>query len=189
MGLGGFREGANDTSVDGVLILGTGSVGSQLDDILDGEGTVNPDGGAIDGELVSGEGASLVRAQNGDGGQLLNGGDTGDDGLVLGELLGTDGEGNGQDGGHGDWDTTDQEDEDVVETITVGVVVGGVEDENFEKDEDANGDETEGTDLGKDLLQVASGIVVLADQRGGTSEESIGTGRDDDTLGFTLLTG
>ena len=49
-------------------------------------------------------------------------------------------------------DTTDQEVEDVVETITVRVVVGGVEDEDLEKDEDTNGNKTEGTDLGKDLL-------------------------------------
>lgn len=49
-------------------------------------------------------------------------------------------------------DTTDQEVEDVVETITVRVVVGGVEDEDLEKDEDTNGNKTEGTDLGEDLL-------------------------------------
>ena len=104
-------------------------------------------------------------------------------------MLGTNGEGDGQHSGHGNRDTTDQEDEDVVKTITVSVVVGRVEDENLEKDEGTNGDETEGTDLGENLLQVTSGVVVLTDQRGGTSEEGIGTGRDDDTLGLTLFTG
>jgi len=49
-------------------------------------------------------------------------------------------------------DTTDQEVEDVVETITVRVVVGGVEDEDLEKDEDTDGNKTEGTNLGEDLL-------------------------------------
>lgn len=32
-------------------------------------------------------------------------------------------------------------------------------------------------------------IVVGADEGGGSTEEGVGTGRDDDTLGFTLLTG
>ena len=189
VGLGWLGDGTNDTRVNGILVLGTGSVGSQLDDIFKGEGAVSPNGGAIDGELVGGEGTGLVRAQDSDGSQLLNSSDTGDDGLVLGELLSTNGEGDGQDGRHGDGDTTDQEDEDVVETITVSVVVSRIEDENLEKDEDADGDETEGTDLGENLLQVASGIVVLTDQRSSTSEEGVCTGRDDNTLCFTLLTG
>ena len=67
-------------------------MGGQLDDIVDGEGTISPDGLVISGELVGGECTGLVRAQYGDGSQL-NGGDTGDDGLVLGELLSTDGGG------------------------------------------------------------------------------------------------
>ena len=57
---GRIRKGTNDTSVDGVLVFGTGSVGSQFDDILEGEWAVSPDGGAIDGELVGGEGTGLV---------------------------------------------------------------------------------------------------------------------------------
>ena len=141
--LGGVGDGTNDTRVDGVLVLGTRSVGSQLDDIVSREGAVSPDGGAIDGEFVSGEGTGLVGTENGNSGQLLDGGDTGDDGLVLGELLSTDGEGDGQDGGHGDRNTTDQEDKDVIETITVRVVISGVEDENLEEDEETDGDETE----------------------------------------------
>ena len=83
----------------------------------------------INGELVGGEGTGLFQTHDGNGSQLFNGGVTGDDGLVLGELLGTDGEGDGQGGRHGNSDATDQEDEYVVETIMVGVVVGGVEDE------------------------------------------------------------
>ena len=176
VGFGWVGDGIDDTCIDGVLVLGTGSVCSQLDDILKGEWTVSPDGHTIDGEFVGGEGTGLVRAQDGDGSQLLDGSDTGDDGLVLGELLSTDGEGDGQDGGHSDRDTTDQEDEDVVETITVSVVVSGVEDENLEKNEDADGYETERADLGKNLLQMTGGIVVLANQRGGTSKECVGTG-------------
>ena len=143
VGLGGIGDGVDDTSVDGVLILGTRSIGSQLDDIVGRERAVSPDGGAVDGELVSGKGAGLVGAEDGDSGQLFDSSDTGDDGLVLGELLSADGEGDGQDGGHGDGNTADQEDEDVVETITVRVVVSGIEDENLENDEETDGDETE----------------------------------------------
>lgn len=90
----------------------------------------------VDGELVGGEGAGLVGAEDGDTGELLDGGDAGDDGLVLGELLGTDGHGDRQDGGHGDGDATDEQDEDVVETVAVRVAEVGVEDENLEQDED-----------------------------------------------------
>lgn len=182
-------ESADDGSVDGVLVLGTGSVGGEEDDIVGGEGTVRLDGAAIDGELVGGERTGLVGTENGDTGQLLDGSDTGDDGLVLGELLGTDGEGDGQDSGHGDGDTTDQENEDVVETFTVREAEAGVEDEDLGDDEDTDGDETERTDLSQNLLQVTGGLVVLADERSGTTEESVGTSRDNDTLGLTLLAG
>ena len=68
-------------------------------------------------------------------------------------------------------------------------MVGRVEDKNLEKDEGTNGDKTEGIDLGGNLLQVTSGIIVLTEQRGNMSEEGIGTGRDDDTLGLTLFMG
>ena len=102
--------------------------------------------------------------------------------------MSADGKGDRQGGWHGDGDATDQEDKDVVETIMVRVVVSGVEDENLEKGEGTDGDETEGTDLGEDLLQM-TGVVVLADQRSDTSKESFCIGRGDNTLCFTLLTG
>ena len=100
--------------------------------------------------------------------------------------MSADSEGDRQDGWHGDGDATNREDEDVVETITVSVVVNGAEDKNLEKNEGTDDGKTEGTNLGEDILQMTGGVVVLADQRGGTSEESVCTGRDDDTL---LLTG
>jgi len=104
-------------------------------------------------------------------------------------LLGADGEGDGQDGGHGNGDTTDQEDEDVVKAISVRITVGSVEDENLENDKDTDGDETEGADLGENLLQMSGGVVVLAYQGCCASEEGVGTGGDDDTLCFSLFTG
>ena len=60
MSSGGVREGTDDTGVNSILVFGTGSVGSQLDDILYREGTISPDCGTIDGELVGGEGTGLI---------------------------------------------------------------------------------------------------------------------------------
>ncbi len=180
-GASSIAEGSNDRSIDGVLVLGTRSVGGEKNDILSGEGAVGLDGIAIDGKLVGGQSTGLVRAQDGDTSKFLDSGDTGDDGLVLGELLSTDGEGDGQDSGHGNGDTTDQEDQDVVETAAVLEAEAGVEDENFRKNEDTDGDKAERTDLSENLLQVTSGVVILADEGGGTTEESVGTGGDNDT--------
>ena len=182
-----IADGTNDARVDSVLVLGTGGVRSQKDDIVGGERGVGAEGSAIDGKLVGGECTSLVRAQNSDGGKLLDGGDTGDNGLVLRELLRTDGERDGKDSGHRNGDTTDQEDEDVVETAAVRVAEAGIQAENLGDDEDTNDDQAEGPDLGKNLLQVTGGVIVLTDKGGGTTEESVGTSGDDDTLSFTLL--
>ena len=68
-------------------------------------------------------------------------------------------------------------------------MVGRVEEENLKKDKGTNDDETERIDLGGNLLQVTSGVIVLTKQRGNMSEEGIGTSRDDDTLGLTLFMG
>ena len=62
-----------------------------------------------------------------------------------------------------------------------------VQDEDLEDDEDADRDEAEETDLGENGLQVTGRVVVGADERGGTTEEGVGTGGDNDTLGLTLL--
>jgi len=101
MSLGGVGDGTHNTRVDGVLVFGTGSVGGQFDDIINREGTVSPDGGAVDGELGGGEGTSFIGAENNDGSQFLHGSDTGDDGLVFGELFCADCKGDGQDSGRG----------------------------------------------------------------------------------------
>jgi hypothetical protein len=188
-GEGRVREGSNDTSIDGVLVLGTGRVGGEQDTLLDRVGTVGLDVLLVDGQLVGGQGTGLVGTQDGDTGQLLDGSDTGDNGLVLGELLGTDGQGDGQHGRHGDGDTTNEQDQDVVETVTVRVSEVGVEDEDLQEDEETDRNETEGTDPGEDHLQVTGLVVVGTDEGGGTTEEGVGTGRDDDTLGLSLLAG
>jgi len=93
---------------------------------------------------------------------------------VLSELLSTDREGDGQDGRHRDGDTTDEQYKNIVETIAVRVVVSRVQDGILENDEDADNDQTERADLGEIRLQVASRVIILADQRRSTSEKVLG---------------
>ena len=188
-GTGGVTDRADDTGIDGVLVLSAGGVCGEKHNVVGGEGTVSAHDALVDGELVGCEGASLVGAQDGDTRQFLDGGDTGDNSLVLGELLGADCEGDGENRGHGNGDTADQEDKDVVKTAAVGVPEAGVQDENLGNDEDANSDKTEGANLGENLLQVTGGVVVLADERGGATEEGVWAGGYDDTLGLALFAG
>jgi hypothetical protein len=185
----GVGKGTDDTTVNGVLVLDSGSVGSEETDTLDVPLGVALDVLLVDGKLVGGEGTGLVGTEDGDTSELFNGSDSGNNGLVLGELLSTDSEGDGQDGRHSDGDTTNQKDKDVVETTSVSVSVVGVKDEDLEQDEDTDGNQTERTDLGENHLQVTGLVVVLTDESSSSTEESVGTGRDDDTLGLSLLTG
>lgn len=50
-------------------------------------------------------------------------------------------------------------------------------------------DHAEESDLGKDGLEVTSRVVVGTDKGSGAAEEGVGTGRDDDSLGLTVLAG
>lgn len=85
----------------------------------------------------------LVRTEYVDTGQLLDGRDIDDNGVVLGELLATDGQGDGQASGHNDEDTTDRENQDVVQTFTVREAEASVDDEDLGDSKDTDGDETE----------------------------------------------
>lgn len=62
---------------------------------------------------------------------------TGNNSFVLRKLLSANGERDREDGGHGDGNAADEEDEDVVETITVAVAETGIENEDLGDDEDA----------------------------------------------------
>ena len=64
----------------------------------------------------------LVGVENNDTSELLDGGGTGDDSLVLSKLLSTNGKSDRQDSRHGNWNTTDQEHKNVVQTTMVFVV-------------------------------------------------------------------
>ncbi|KAI9485757.1 MAG: hypothetical protein EXX96DRAFT_18561 [Benjaminiella poitrasii] len=183
----GVGQGVDDTEIDGVLVLGTRGVGRQEDDIVTGNIRVALDGRLIDNELVQSKSTRLIGTQDGDGSHFLNSGDTSDDGLMLSELFGTDGERDGEDGRHGDGDTTDEQDEDVIDTCSVLVVELGVHDEDFKDDEQRDSAETKVTDLGQDGLQVTDVVTSVTDQFSSTTKESVGTGTDHDSLRLTLF--
>lgn len=83
-----------------------------------GEGAEGLDSVSVDGQLVGSEGPLKVPVLSDDASQLLNQGDTGDDDLVLVQLLDTDRESDGQDGERANEDTTN-EDEDLVKITAV----------------------------------------------------------------------
>jgi hypothetical protein len=72
-----------------IFVFSMRSIGSEEHDIVGREGTASTDGRFVDSEFVGGE---STRAKNGDTGQFFDGGDTGDNNLVLDKLLGINGE-------------------------------------------------------------------------------------------------
>lgn len=74
-------------------------------------------------------------------GQNLDGSDTRDDSVVLGELLSTDGD--GQDGRYGNRDTTNQQDEGVVEIFMIREAETNVRVEDLIDNEDTDIDSNE----------------------------------------------
>lgn len=91
----GVGKGSDNTTVDGILVLGSGSIGGKQDGLVNGEGTVSLDVFLVDGKLVGGQCTGLVGTKDGDTCQFLNGSNSGNNGLVLGQLLSTDSEGDG----------------------------------------------------------------------------------------------
>ena len=96
-----------------------------------------------------------------------------------------------QDSRHGNWNTTDQEHKDIVQTMTVFVAETGMENKDLSDDENTNGDQAERSDLSQDLLQVTSRVIVLADEGSSmTKELEVLTPAQitiHDALGFSLL--
>jgi hypothetical protein len=52
-----------------------------------------------------------------------------------------------------------------------------VKDDGFEDDEGTNGAQAEGTNHRQNLLQMASGVIILTDKGSGTAEDGIGTSK------------
>ena len=184
---GGVAQSLHHGGIYSILVLGSGGICSEQNDLVRREVTVRLDGIPVDSELVRRERASLVGTQDGYTGQLLDGGDTRDDSFVLRQLCGPDRKSYRKDGRHSDGDPSDEEHKNVVQPTTVLEPEPGIKDENFSDDEDADGDETERADLRKNLLQVSCSVVILAHERGCASEESVGASGNDNALSFALF--
>lgn len=146
-------------------------------------------------QLVSGESTGLVRAENVDTSEGLDGGELLNDSLLLGEVGGTDSEGGGGDNGKTDGDTDDEHDQGVVEesdrlvgTLTVNGD-GNVTEETTDpgqEDEEHDQDEKRCTDGVHDSLEVTLVLSAL-DERSSATDERVLSSGDDDTVGLAAL--
>lgn len=188
LGTGVVLEGLEESLVNGVdtlLLAGSGQAGSKHQVIgLD----------ALDGvwlrkrQLVLGQCTGLVRAQNLNTSQRLDGGELLDDGLLLGEVGSTDSHGGRDDGRKTDGDTDDGDGQGEAENVNnaVGAVEGGDPDD---QEGDNNKNQQNCTDTVKHLSKVTSATSGLGDERSGTTDESVVTGSSDDHEGLTTLDG
>jgi hypothetical protein len=153
------------------------------------------DVGLTDRELVGSEGTGLIRAQDVDTGEGLDGSELLNNSLLLGEVGGADSEGGGCDDGKTDGDTDDEQNQSVLEKV-VGGLLGGSDlqvteeatdpgEENPEHDED----EKRGTDVVHDGLEVTLVLGTLDKGGSATDERVLGRGLADGVGLSALATG
>lgn len=144
--------------------------------------------GLCERELVLGEGTGLVGAKDFDTSERLDGGELLNNGLLLGEVSGTDSHGGGDDSWETDGDTNDGDGEGELEDghDAVGSVERG--DPN---DEESDNDENQqnGTDAVEHLREVTSAGGGRGDERSSATDEGRVTGGSDDHEGLTTLDG
>jgi len=147
------------------------------------------------GKLVSGEGTGLVRTQNVDTCERLDGSQLLDNSLLLGEIGGTDGESGGGDDGKTDGDTDDKHDKSNGQKRLRRFFWGGnahvAEETTDPGGENPEDDENQKrcTDRVHDGLEVTL-ILGSLDEHSGTTDEGVLGGSDDDGIGLaTLATG
>jgi len=166
-----------DGKLDGVVCTGLRGEEGRQEDVL-----VCLVGGEVrvsHGELVEGEGAGLVRAENGDASQLLDGGETLDNDVLLGELLRANGHRDRQHRGETDGNGGDDEDENLLESgADVEVLVANEDTDEDACEDDGDNDEEVADDIDH-LLEVAL-LVGDGDEVGGTTDKGVGTGLGDD---------
>lgn len=153
------------------------------------------DVGLTERELVGSKSTGLVRAENVNTSEGLNGSELLDDSLLLSEVGGTDSEGGGGDDGKTDGDTDNEEDQSVVEksgglvsSLTVngnGQVTEEATDPG-EQDEEHDEDEKRRTNGVHDSLEVTLVLSALDERSSATDERVLGRG-EDDTVGLAAL--
>lgn len=181
-------EGLEESLVNGIdtlLLARSSQAGSEHQVIgvnaLDGEGF-------SERQLVLGQSTGLVRAENLDTSEGLNGGELLDDSLLLGEVGGTNSHGGGDDSGETDRDTNNGDGQGEAEDIlnAVGAVEGRNPDDEKSHDDE---DQQNRTDAVENLGEMASATSGLGDEGGGATDEGVVTSGSDDDEGFTTLDG
>lgn len=194
-GLGVTLEGQDGNLVNGVEVLDVvgrseGGASHHPVDIL----TLS-DVGLTDRELVGSESTGLVRAENVDTSEGLNGSELLNNSLLLGEVGGADSEGGGGNDGKTDGDTDDEQNKSVVQERVGGCLRSGdlqvteeatdPGEENPEHDED----EESGTDVVHDSLEVTLVLSTLDKSGSATDERVLGRGLADSVGLAALATG
>jgi hypothetical protein len=189
--------------VDGVLTALFGGQGAGQDDLI---GALRLEQDRIaEGEDVLGQGAGLVRAQDIDPCQLLDGLESGDDGLLPRQRLGAHGVGDRHHRRHGHRDGGDQQyQHHACDVRQLGPLPGVfhhdilIELESHQDDAQDHRDRDEKVaDFGGGLLGVRGPAAGAGHQAGGTAEEGVVAGTDHhrahlallgDTAGVALVT-
>ena len=186
LGTGVVLEGLEESLVNGVdtlLLAGSGQAGSQHEVIgvnaLDSVGL-------RERELVLGQGTGLVRAENLDTSEGLNGGELLHDSLLLGEVGSTDSHGGGNDSGKTDGDTNNGDGEGEAENLDN--TVGAVERRNPDDQEsDDDEDQENCTNAVENLSEVTSATSGLGDKGSGATDEGVVTSGSNDEESLTTL--
>jgi hypothetical protein len=179
-------EGLEESLINGIntlLLAGRSETGSEHQvigvDTLDAERL-------RERQLVLGESTSLVRAEDLDTSKGLNGRELLDDGLLLGEVGGTDSHGGSDDGGktdgntdNGDGKSETEDGDNAVRAVEAG------DPDNEQGDDDQ--DQENRTNAVENLSEVTSTASRLGDEGSGTTDEGVVTSGGDDNEGLTTL--
>lgn len=186
LGAGIVLEGLEESLVNGIdtLLLAGSSETSSKHQVI-GVNTLDSVG-LRQRELVLGQCTGLVRAENLDTSKGLNSAKLLDDGLLLGEVGGTDSHGSGNDSGETDRDTDNGDGQSETKDLdnAIGAVEGGDPD-NKEGDDDE--DEQNCTNAVENLSEVTSTASGLGDESSGTTNEGVVTSGSDDDESLTTL--
>jgi hypothetical protein len=186
LGTGVELERLEESLVDGIdtlLLAGSGQAGSKHQVIrlntFDSEGLSKR-------ELVLGQSTGLVRAENLDTSEGLDGGKLLDNSLLLGEVGSTDGHGGGNDGGKTDGDTDNGDGQGETEDIdnAVGAVEGRNPDNQESKDDENKQDRTNAVE---NLSEVTGATSRLGDKSSGATNEGVVTSSGDNDESLTTL--
>lgn len=186
LGAGVVLQALEESLVDGIhtLLLARGSKAGSEHEVL---GVDTGDGvGLGERQLVLGQSTGLVRAQNLDTSERLDGGQLLDDGLLLGKVGGTDSHGGGDDGGETDGHTDDGDGKGELEDGDDGVGTverGNPDDQVGENDED----QENGTNAVQHLSEVTSAGGGGVDKGSGATDEGVVTSSADDEEGLATL--